>query len=227
LIVAGLRIGLLGGSFNPVHCGHLRNALESMEALGLDRVDLVCAAQPPHKAAAAEVAPFEDRFALVQAAVDGVAGLAASDIEAKRDGPSYTVETLEAYRRLAPSAELYFLFGLETLYQVHTWREGLRLPDLANLVALQRKKDDPGRLPGYVAKHWPGARSLGESAWEFPSGAGLRLLEAPVLEVSGTDIRQRWLAGRSVRCLVPAAVAAAMEERRAVLERAWRRDASA
>jgi nicotinate-nucleotide adenylyltransferase len=222
LTVAGLRIGLLGGSFNPVHCGHVRNALETMEALGLDRVELVCAAHPPHKDAIPGLASFEDRFALVQAAVRGVGGLAASDIEVKRDGPSYTVETLKAYRRLTPSAEFYFLFGLETLYEVHSWREGLRMPELAHLAALRRQKDDPGRLPGYVAKHWPEAKASAEGVWEFPSGFSLRLLDAPVLEVSGTDIRRRWLAGRSVHCLVPAAVAEAMEDRRAALERAWR-----
>ncbi|MFW5838135.1 MAG: nicotinate-nicotinamide nucleotide adenylyltransferase, partial [Desulfovibrionaceae bacterium] len=179
------RIGLLGGSFNPVHCGHLRMAVEAREALGLDRVELVCAPSPPHKPSRG-LAAFEDRFALLRESLDGLDGLVPSDIEAGREGPSYTSDTLDEYARREPDAQLFFVLGLPSMYELHQWHEGLGLPGKTNLAALRRGAAEPAGLPEYLATHWPGVICLGEGVWEFPGGRRLYLLDAPVLEISGT-----------------------------------------
>jgi nicotinate-nucleotide adenylyltransferase len=216
-----VRFGLLGGSFNPVHCGHVRMALEAREALGLDRVELVCAPSPPHKPRQG-LAPFSDRFALLQSALSEIPGLKASDVEAGREGPSYTIDTLEEYKSRIPGVELHFILGLPSLYDLDHWHEGLRLPEKASLAACPRTGADPARLPAYVAERWPRARPVESGVWEFPSGTRLRLLDAPALDISGTDARRRWMDGRSLRCLVPDAVVAGLEARREVFEEAWR-----
>ena len=202
------KIGVLGGSFNPVHNGHLRLALEAAELLGLDRVDMVPAARPPHKSARGLLG-FEVRVRLIEAAVSGLACLGVNTLEAERPGPSYTCHTLQAYRALFPGDEIFFILGTGDLFTLPEWFNGLALPDLANL-AVGSRPDVSGalsRLREFVGQHWPDAVPENTGiGWRFPSGHRLLSLEIPLLDISSSDVRERWRNGRSIRGLVPESV---------------------
>ncbi|GGN03767.1 putative nicotinate-nucleotide adenylyltransferase [Thermus composti] len=172
-----MRIGLFGGSFDPIHLGHLLAASEAAEALGLDRVLFVVAARPPHKT---PVAPPEARYEMVLLATAEDPRFCPSRLELDRPGPSYTVDTLEEARRLFPRDELFFITGADAYRDVLTWKEGRRLPELATLVAVAR--------PGYALEGVP-----------LP----VLPLYVPEVGISSTEIRRRLKEGRSVRYWVP------------------------
>ena len=196
---ADRRIGVLGGSFNPIHHAHLFTAEEAAAALGLDRVLLVPAAQSPFKRRA-EV-PAEDRLAMTRLAAARNPRLRVSKVDVDRPPPSYTVETLDLIQRRHPGAELHLILGIDALQDFLEWREPERLLDLARLLVVSR----PGHeleVPGAVRAR------LGKRA------ARIRLHEMPLLEVSSTEIRRRLRRGEPVRYLVPDAVERYIRERR-------------
>ena len=119
----GRSVGILGGTFNPVHAGHLRMAVEVREALGLTRVDLVPAAQPYHKMTP-DLLPYEVRLQMVEWAVEGISGLCAGDAERGRTAPSYTWDLMEQYREMEPEAAIWFLTGGQTLVRMADWKRG-------------------------------------------------------------------------------------------------------
>ncbi|MEF2145257.1 MAG: nicotinate (nicotinamide) nucleotide adenylyltransferase [Desulfovibrionaceae bacterium] len=222
-------IGILGGSFNPVHTGHVRMAVEVMERLGLFRVDLVPAAVPPHKSSQG-LLPFDLRLELCELAVEGVPGLYANPIEGERPGPSYTCDTLTCYA--APPAELFFLLGAGTFLELPQWQRGLELPDLANLVCINRgfsAAQEQGVPPfaavaAFVSGHWPEARPMSqgpEPSWQFPSGAQLICLEIPRLDIKAEDIRERWRSERNFSLLVPPGVEQWLKRNGSVLKTVW------
>src|SRR5439155_1548522 len=129
------RTAVFGGSFNPIHYGHLLLADEVLEVLDLDRILFVPAALPPHKSPA-YLAPAADRYAMVELAVAGHPKFAVSDLELRRPGPSYTVDTLAALR--IPRADLFLLVGSETFLDLLTWREPRRIARLARIVVVPR-----------------------------------------------------------------------------------------
>jgi nicotinate-nucleotide adenylyltransferase len=131
-----MKLGVLGGSFNPIHNGHLAMANAARRAHGLDLVLFVPAGRPPHKGA--DLAPAEDRYRMVALAVEGLEGFAASDIETSRPGVSYTVETLAELRRLHPGAEIFFVIGEDSIPEFPGWREPERILELARVVAVNR-----------------------------------------------------------------------------------------
>ncbi|WP_022662517.1 nicotinate (nicotinamide) nucleotide adenylyltransferase [Paucidesulfovibrio longus] len=207
-------VGILGGSFNPVHSGHVRMAVEVLERLNLERVDLVPASVPPHKPADGML-PFDLRLGLCELAVEGLHGLHASPIEGERRGPSYTCDTLTCYA--SPPEELYFILGAGTLLEIPTWRNGLRIPSLASLVCVSRGggRDSQGfeAVADLVAERWPDAEQLNsgpEPSWRFASGARLLCLDIPRLDIKARDIRERWRQGRDLSLLVPPAVQRAL-----------------
>jgi nicotinate-nucleotide adenylyltransferase len=189
--VAG-SVGMLGGTFDPPHVGHLAIAEEAREALGLERVLFVPAALPPHKLDRA-ITPAADRAAMVGLAIDGNPAFALSDLELRRSGPSYTVDTVEEL--LAGGVrELTVILSAELLGDLPTWHEPERLLRLACLAVVPR--------PGYAN---PGPRFVAE---RFAGREDhVTFLAAPNLAISATDIRRRVAARRSVRYLVPDAVA--------------------
>lgn len=217
-------VGILGGSFNPVHTGHVRMAVEVLERLQLERVDLVPASVPPHKPSLG-LLPFDVRLGLCELAVEGIHGLHANPIEGERAGPSYTCDTLQCYA--TPPPELFFILGTGTLLEIPTWRNGLEIPALANLVCVNRGGDEcRGFEPvaGLVAERWPQAEQLAsgrEPSWRFPSGARLLCLQIPRLDIKARDIRERWLQGRDLSLLVPPAVQRALLEGWPECEEAW------
>ena len=190
-----MKIGILGGSFDPIHLGHLAIAEAAREKHGLDRVLLVPAGRPPHKSG--DLAPAADRLAMVRLAVEGRPGLEASDIEIQRPGPSYTVDTLEHMGRILPGAELYFIIGADSLHEFFGWRNARRILELARIVTVTR--------PGWPADFDPAS---------FPGvpEETIRRMEADRVEIHGvpaesTRIRAAVRGGEPIDRDVPASVA--------------------
>lgn len=184
-----MRIGIFGGTFDPVHLGHLRAAENAREALGLDTVLLVPAGTPPHRPK--PLAGAMDRFHMACLASAPHRHLAAIDDEIRREGPSYTVDTVELLAARFPGASLHLLVGSDTLPDVASWRDAPRLLALCRLAVAAR----------------PGA------AVANAAGIDHDAVEGPVLDVSATALRARAALGKSVRFLVPDAVADYIETR--------------
>jgi len=176
-----VRLGLFGGSFDPIHLGHLLAASESADRLDLDRVEFVTAARPPHKR---PVAPPEARHEMVVLATHADPRFFASRLELDRPGPSFTVDTLRRARRRWPKAELFFITGADAYRDVGTWKEPQALFGLATMVAVTRPGYDLKRLDPFFRER-------------------VVVLEIPGYEVSSTEVRRRFREGRSVRYLIP------------------------
>lgn len=185
------RLGVFGGTFDPIHVGHLVTAVNVRHALDLDRVLLVVAHDPWQKAGTVAT-PAADRLAMVEAAVGDVPGLEASDIELRRADQSYTADTLVELQRRHPGAELHLILGSDAAAGLPTWERADEVRDLARLVVVTR----------------PGAEDL-----TAPPGWTHRVLEVPRLEVSSTDLRARFADGRPLDYLVTAPVQHLIRER--------------
>jgi nicotinate-nucleotide adenylyltransferase len=201
------RVGVLGGTFDPIHYGHLAIAEEVREALGLDRVLFVPAARPPHKLGV-ELTPAGDRAAMVELAVAGNPAFAMCRIELERDGLSYTADTLselaDEAARQGVARDFYFILSAEALTDLASWHEPERLLGLARLAVVPR----PGApLP-----------DAGRLAAMLPGGAAaarrVECIETVPLTNSASDVRGRAGAGRSIRYLVPPAVESYIREHR-------------
>ena len=192
-------VGLLGGTFDPVHHGHLAIAEEAREALGLERVWFVPAATPPHKPGR-PVTRAADRLAMLRAAVEGNPAFEVSEVELVRGGASYTVDTLEGLRA-AGVLDPWFILSSEALAGFPTWREPTRILDLCRLAVVPRAGTEPLDA-AWVEAAFPGR------------GGRVRFLSGPLLPISGSVVRRRAAAGRSVRYLVPDAVAAYIADQR-------------
>lgn len=180
----GLRIGIFGGTFDPVHVGHLAAAVEVRFALGLDRMLLMVAGVPWQKVGARAVTPAEDRLAVVEAAVDGIEGLEACRLEIDRGGPSYTADTVAELARRDPAAELFLVVGSDVVADLGSWERVGEVRAGVTLVVVTR----------------PGVESvLPPSPWRTCSVA------VPGLDVSSSDLRARVAAGRPIDGLVPPA----------------------
>jgi nicotinate-nucleotide adenylyltransferase len=206
----GKRIGILGGTFNPVHVGHLRSALEVAEQLALDELRLIPNARPPHRDAPQVSA--QDRLAMVEHAVAGVPLLTVDDRELKRDRPSYSIDTLESLRaELAVEDQLFLLLGWDAFCGLPTWHRWEELLDHCHILVLQRPDADseaPQALRDVLA-----ARSVSDPlALTGPSGQIAFVWQTP-LAVSATQIRNLLASGKSVRFLVPDAVLAFINAR--------------
>jgi nicotinate-nucleotide adenylyltransferase len=204
------RIGVYGGTFNPIHVGHLRAAEEVAEALELERVLFVPSATPPHKLdGAEEIAPAELRLAWTRLAVEGNARFAVDPIEVERGGASYLVDTLRDLAAALAPAELVFLVGSDAFAEMGTWREPRALFALAHYAVMVRPPLRGGRLGDWLPDV---VRSDVEIAPDGRSGrhrsapTWLRLVEIAGFEVSASDVRRRLQEGRSVRYLLPEAV---------------------
>ena len=173
------RIGVLGGTFDPPHLGHLLVASDVHAALRLDRLLLVPSASPPHKQGKVR-APAEKRLEMMRAAVAGDDRFEVDDLELRRPGASYSVDTLRELRERYPDAELYFVVGMDQLKEFHTWREPEEVARLARLVGVSRHGETPD-----------------------PSGPVAVPVEVTRIDLSATDIRDRIQAGQPIRYFVP------------------------
>jgi len=183
-----VRIGLYGGTFDPVHLGHLRAAENAREAMSLDLVAFLPAAVPPHRGA--PLSPAADRLEMARLATASHPRFEAWDAELRRPGPSYTVETVSSLLCERPGDSFVLVVGADTWPEIATWREPERLLSLVEVAVVDR--------PGYPTE---------EPVAPFPGARGVRRAEGPSLPVSATAIRERARQGRSVRYLVPDAVA--------------------
>lgn len=190
------RIGILGGSFNPVHSGHLILAQDAMEQFGLERVLFVPASQPPHKPTL-QLAPAADRLAMLRLALGDDTRFGLAEDEIQRGGVSYTVDTLRRLREQHRDASLFFIIGGDTLRELHTWKDIYTVLELAEIITVAR----PGsRLDGLDAE---GLRL--KDPW--PKRLAANVATGHLVEISATDIRHRVARGLSIRYLVPQAVA--------------------
>ncbi len=200
-----LRIGMLGGTFDPVHIGHLRGALEVAEMMTLDELRLIPNARPPHRDTPRVSAL--DRLAMVECAVAGVATLKVDPRELHRDTPSYTIDTLELMRaELAAADQLFLLLGWDAFCGLPTWHRWEELLQHCHILVLQRP--DADSEPPDALRNLLAARSVSDPlALKGPSGQIAFVWQTP-LAVSATQIRQLLASGKSVRYLVPDAVLA-------------------
>ena len=203
-----MRLGILGGTFNPIHLAHLRVAEEVREVCALDRVMFLPAATPPHKSVA-EATPFADRLAMVEAAIADHPDFFASDLEGRRRGKSFSVDTLEILHGERPGDALFFIIGMDSFRDLATWHDYRRLFSLANIVVAPRPGVADERpeelLP--VAMRDQFCYDDQSKIWRHDSGTSLIFLAETYLDISSTRIRQLVAAGRSIRYLVPPAVA--------------------
>jgi nicotinate-nucleotide adenylyltransferase len=201
-------IGILGGSFNPVHLGHLRAADEVREAEALDEVWFVPAALPPHKEAATLVTA-EHRRRMVELAIEGTPGFGVSALELERPGPSYSVDTLRALRAdLGDDARIVFIVGRDAFADFDSWKEHAAIFALCDVVVVTRPPvDSPLRsdeIPLAAREaFWYDSIS---GAFHHRSGHVLKLQRITALDISAASIRARVASGRSIRFLVPPSV---------------------
>jgi nicotinate-nucleotide adenylyltransferase len=200
-------VGILGGTFDPIHHGHLVIAEEAREGLGLERVLLVPVAAPPHKPGGHATAAA-DRLAMVELAIADNPAFEAGRLEMERGGASYTVDTLVALAERGID-QPWFILSAEALAGFPAWREPDRILSLCRLAVVPRGGYEP--LDGtWVADRFPGREDR------------VRFLPGPLLPISGSVVRRRAAAGRSVRYLVPDAVAAYIADHRLYTDPSWR-----
>ncbi|MEE4660517.1 MAG: nicotinate-nucleotide adenylyltransferase [Halieaceae bacterium] len=196
-------LGIFGGTFNPIHFGHLRSALEVREELGLERVLMIPAAQPPLREQPETSAVF--RAELVERAIAGEPGLVCDRRELEREGPSYTVDTLQELRaEHGPETPLCMVLGADTLDKLDAWHRWQEILDFAHLVVLTRPGwvlPADGEMGRWLSRHRVDAASL----LQQPAG-GVLSLALRQLPVSATEIRSLIAEGRSPRYLLPEAV---------------------
>jgi nicotinate-nucleotide adenylyltransferase len=178
------RVGLLGGTFDPIHVGHLAVAMAAKHQLQLDRVLLMVANVPWQKAKLRHISDADARLAMVQAAVKGYDGLEASDLEMRRGGDSYTADTL--HELSSPDRELFLIIGSDLVDDLTTWKRWQEIPPLCTLAVAHRPmEDEKGELS-------PGWRSV--------------TIRVPALEISSTELREMASEGRPIDFLVPGPV---------------------
>jgi nicotinate-nucleotide adenylyltransferase len=188
-----VRIGILGGTFDPVHVGHLVAAVNVRHEIGLDTVLLVVANEPWQKVGARPVTPAADRFALVEAAVSSCPGIEACAIEIERGGESYTADTVAELEERHPGAELHLVIGADVAATLDTWDRIDELRGRLRLVVVNRPGTtiDAEALEGWKAS----------------------VVEIPALEISSTDLRDRAATGRPLEFLVPAEAIRVLRDR--------------
>ena len=201
------RIGILGGTLDPIHCGHMAAATAARDAFDLAQVLVIPARVPPHRPVQPAASPFH-RFAMASLAVSGVPRFQASDDELRAEGPSYTADTLERqHARGIAASQIFFITGADAFAEIATWMRYPAVLDLANFVVVTRPGHDLAALAGRLPSLAPRMRPAGAPP---AAGAGplIYLLHAPTPDVSSTVVRDRLRRGAPVTGLVPPLVEA-------------------
>ena len=193
-----MRLGILGGTFNPPHVGHLICAQEAHEQLQLDQVLFVPTGIPPHKQRREDDPGAAHRLALCRAAVAGDDRFAVSELEVLRTGPSYTVDTLKELHEQAPDNELFFIIGGDAAANLPQWRDPEGVLALATLAVARRRGTSAARLEAVLHG--------------LPGGERSRMLAMPQIGISSTLVRSRVRTGKPIRYLVPQGVAELISE---------------
>jgi len=210
-----MHIGLFGGTFNPVHIGHLRAALEVVEKFPLDECHFVPSATPPHKAAG-DLVDASIRYDMICRAVAGQAGLKVSDIELKRAGPSYTVDTIRLFREKLPKSDrLYLIVGLDAFLELDTWKSYRTLLKSVAFIVMSRPERGLERsserwralndfLCHVISEEYTGSEE--RSVFSHPQLMPVHVINVTMLDISSSKIRELIRSGCSVRYLLPAEV---------------------
>lgn len=215
----GGAVGVLGGTFNPVHVGHVRMAIEVRENLGLRQVLFLPSFAPPHKPEDT-LLPYSLRVALVKAACEGEDGLDVSGEERNLATPSYTVRTVTSLRRRPEEGPWVLIVGSTDFVSLPSWYQGMRLPHLVDMVVVERggvawvEADSFARM----------ALGLTRTSWGWRGKRCIVYLQIPPLAISSSMVRERFVAGRSVRGLIPDACISLLEQHRIFIERLWRKE---
>jgi nicotinate-nucleotide adenylyltransferase len=209
-------IGIYGGTFNPIHFGHLRAAEEIVEALSLERMIFIPSARPPHKREAngERIAPAALRLEWTRAAVQGNPRFEVDPIEVERPGPSFLVDTMRALRERHTGNRLSFCVGHDAFSEMGTWRDPTSLFELTDIVVTTRPPTTAGRLENWLPECVRGDFEVdgsGQSARHLRADTHIRLLPITALDISASEIRARILEGASIRYLLPAPIRAAVE----------------
>ncbi|MBI3611176.1 MAG: nicotinate-nucleotide adenylyltransferase [Nitrospirae bacterium] len=206
-----MKIGIFGGTFDPIHSGHLAIAEEVLKTIGLDRVLLIPAGRPPHKKGR-KVLPAQHRIEMVRLAVEGHPGLEVSDLEITRRGKSYTIETVKALERNYPKeTEFYLILGLDAFLEFSSWRASDELMARCHIVVVSRpgyRFSDLSRLDflGRMDPEWLDELDAGRRfRRDLPLSAGTRLIliRVPAHDVSATQIRDHLSGGKRLKNLLP------------------------
>jgi nicotinate-nucleotide adenylyltransferase len=202
-----LKVGILGGTFDPIHFGHLRSAEEIREELNLEKVYLIPSASPPHKTRSA-VTPFHHRLTMARLAVGDSSVLDVLDLEGKRPGLSYSIETLkEFYDLFTPEPELFFILGLDAFLEIKTWKEYKNLFKYSHFVIIQRPSYKAEKLESFLLGLPVGVNKTDSpGVFSTPSGKTLLLMSPTLMDISSTHIREMVRQGKSIRFLVPESV---------------------
>lgn len=213
---ACLKVGMFGGTFDPVHLGHLRSAVELYEALQLDVLHMIPAPRPPLRDQP-EVSA-QDRLALLEAGLDGVPGLVADGRELLREGPSYTTLTLAELREeYGAQARLVMVLGQDAFLRLADWHQPEQLFEYAHVVVISRPGYRPERSAALAELIGHREVDSVSALMEAPHGRLLALALPTTMSISATDIRRRLAASQSIRFLVPAPVDEAIQQRRLYL----------
>jgi nicotinate-nucleotide adenylyltransferase len=201
--VAGKRIGLFGGTFNPIHLGHLRGAEDIRESFGLDRVVFLPAAIPPHKLRDDVIEP-RPRLEMVKLATLANPFFSVSDVEIERSGKSYSIDTLRYFREGQPDS-FFFILGMDAFVEIETWKEYQKLFSLCNFIVMARpgsgKPPPSSQLPDVLVSSFHYDQK--GRVWLHESGHTLHVKEITFLDISSTRIRELVEKGKSVKYLVP------------------------
>jgi nicotinate-nucleotide adenylyltransferase len=198
-----VRLGILGGTFNPIHYGHLRIAEEAREALSLDRVIFIPALTPPHKRVADDV-PFEDRYAMTQRGIAGNRWFVATPMEREMPPPSYSYNTLSRLTGEYPEASLFFIIGSDTFRELDLWHRYRELFELTNFIVLHRPGFDLDDLTTSIPRGMEGEFDrLDRRMIQHRSGSLVHLVEGCGLDISSSRLRSMARHGESLRYLTP------------------------
>ena len=198
-----MKTGILGGTFNPIHCAHLAIADEVKQAFQLDRIIFIPAAEPPHKEVAGEVS-FRHRLTMVELAIQNEPDFEVSDLEIRRQGKSYSVDTLEILKHEDPAGKLFFIIGMDSYRDIASWKEF----SLCELVVITRPGVEVNEplAPLPVALHSEFCYDDKSQDLRHKSGNHIYFLSETRLDISSTEIREKLRSGETVDLLIPLAV---------------------
>ncbi|NLY08498.1 MAG: nicotinate-nucleotide adenylyltransferase [Tissierellia bacterium] len=188
-----MRVGIFGGTFNPIHMGHLIIAEHILDAAQLDKIIFIPAQSPPHKSLSLTDSA-EHRYEMVRLAISGNSRFEISDIELKRNSKSYSVETVRELKKVYPNDKLFFIIGSDTFYELGTWFDLPGILEIVEFLVVRR--------PGYIDKY---INTLDQAMEDFAiiHGVNISLVDAPLIQISSTLIRDKYENGASIRYLVP------------------------
>lgn len=217
-----MRAGLFGGTFNPIHNGHLMVTRTVLRHFDLDRLYIIPCREPPHKTPTF-LAPADQRVRMIRLALPADERIILSEIEIRRGGPSYTIDTVAQFStRITPAAELFLVMGLDAFLEIHTWRRQRRLLESIQPVVVVRPADSgeipghvPDRMAAYIETHLPGGYRFDSRRhrWRHDTLSAIHLIETAPMDISSSQIRQRIKAGLAITDLVPPAVNAYIEQK--------------